>query len=58
MIEPDNRQTTTNEADKKDSWFWCRLCDCIIPNWIEVASDVRKVSYCPNCGAKVVKRND
>lgn len=41
-----NRNDNPNQG-----WFWCDKCDCMVPNWIEVAGETREVRYCPNCAA-------
>ena len=47
-------RTCRNKA-KSPSTFWCSECDCAVEDWTDVGGTLMNVSYCPNCGAKVVE---
>ena len=34
--------------------FWCNRCDCAVEDWLDVGGNLGRISYCPNCGRKVV----
>ena len=55
MYEETVRERTCRNKAKSPSTFWCSECDCAVEDWTDVGGTLMSVSYCPNCGAKVVE---